>query len=142
MSFFKDLNYFYYKMSLYELQMANENNPYYNLSYNTLLYLNIISQTKECTITKIAEMLNITKSAVTIKVNELVKQNIITKIQNEKDKRIFYLSVTPEIKKTLNFYDNISKKIEMKLKEKYSKEEMEIFSKILHTISEYEWRNL
>lgn len=142
MSFFKDLNYFYYKMSLYELQMANENNPYYNLSYNTLLYLNIISQTKECTITKIAEMLNITKSAVTIKVNELVKQNIITKIQSEKDKRIFYLSVTPEIKKTLNFYDNISKKIEMKLKEKYSKEEMEIFSKILHTISEYEWRNL
>ena len=142
MSFFKDLNYFYYKMSLYELQMANENNPYYNLSYNTLLYINIISQTKECTITKISEMLNITKSAVTMKVNELVKQNIITKIQSEKDKRIFYLSVTPEIKKTLNFYDNISKKIEMKLKEKYSKEEMETFSKILHTISEAEWRNL
>ena len=50
------LNDFYYHMSLYELQIMNGGDFFKGLSYNSLLYINVIEQMKDCTASRIAVM--------------------------------------------------------------------------------------
>lgn len=138
----KEMNYFYYKMSMHELQMMNDQDTYHGLSYNSLLYINIISLMENCTVSKLAESLHVTKSAVTLKLKELEKAHAIQKVQSEDDKRVFYVRLTPEMEKTIGIYDEVFMKIEKKLHETYTKEQLELFAHILHDISGYEWRKL
>lgn len=142
MGIVKEINNFYYHMALYELQVMNGNDYYNGLSYNSLLYINVIEQMKECTVSKMADVLKITKSAVTLKINELVKQGVVVKKQSEKDKRVYYLELSPHITQVLGVYDQVFYKLERELKGKYSQEQLELFGDVLKTISGYEWRNM
>lgn len=141
MSITNEINDFYYHMSLFELQAFHEGELFKGLSYNSILYLNVIDLTTDCTISKLAKLLNITKSAVTLKINELEKQGVITKTQSSKDKRVYYLTISPDMKHTFSLYDKAIAQIEETLKKKYSKEELQTFEKIMHTISDYDWEN-
>lgn len=138
----KEINYFYYKMALYELQVMNDKDYYQGLSYNSLLYLNVIEQVEQCTVSKIAEMLNITRSAVTIKLNELVKQGAVIKTQSETDRRVFYVRLSPQMEQTVSLYNEIFQKVEPHLRQTYSDEQLNLFGEILRTISNYEWRQI
>ena len=133
MGIVKEINNFYYHMALYELQVMNGNDYYNGLSYNSLLYINVIEQMKECTVSKMADVLKITK---------LVKQGVVVKKQSEKDKRVYYLELSPHITQVLGVYDQVFYKIERELKGKYSQEQLELFGDVLKTISGYEWRNM
>lgn len=139
MKLIDEVNNFYYKMSLYELKIMNEGDYYNKLSYNTILYLNVISLTENCTASKLAEALNITKSAVTLKVNEMIKQNLIVKEQSQEDKRVFYIKLSPEMEKAISIYNRIFEKMEKKVMERYTPEELNTFIKILNNISSYDW---
>ena len=97
MDLVKEINDFYYHMALYELQVMNGNDYYNGLSYNSLLYNNVMEQMEECTVSKMADVLKITKSAVTLKINELVKQGVVVKKQSEKDKRVYFLELSPHM---------------------------------------------
>lgn len=136
------MNSFYYHMSLYELQLMNGSDYFNGLSYNSLLYINVIEQTENCTVSRLAEMLHITKSAVTIKINELVRQNIVKKEQSTFDKRVYYLKLSPETGELMKNYDRIFQKAEAELRNKYTEEQLELFGDILETISGYNWRKL
>lgn len=136
------MNGFYYHMSLYELQLMNGSDYFNGLSYNSLLYINVIEQTKNCTVSRLAEMLHITKSAVTIKINELVRQKIVVKEQSTFDKRVFYLKLSPETDELMKNYDRIFQKAEAELRHKYTEEQLDLFGDILDTISGYNWRQL
>lgn len=136
------MNSFYYHMSLYELQLMNGSDYFNGLSYNSLLYINVIEQTENCTVSRLAEMLHITKSAVTIKINELVRQNIVEKEQSALDKRVYYLKLSPETGELMKNYDRIFQKAEAELRSKYTEEQLDLFGDILETISGYNWRKL
>ena len=101
-----------------------------------------MEQMEECTVSKIADALKITKSAVTLKINELVKQGVVIKKQSEKDKRVYYLELSPHMEQVLGIYDQVFYKIERELKEKYSQEQLDTFGEVLKTICGYEWRNM
>ena len=136
------MNSFYYHMSLYELRLMNGSEYFNGLSYNSLLYINVIEQTENCTVSRLAEMLHITKSAVTIKINELVRQNIVEKEQSAFDKRVYYLKLSPETGELMKNYDRIFQKAEAELRSKYTEEQLDLFGDILETISGYNWRKL
>ena len=53
------LNHFFYTMSVNELQLMNEKFKNLNITYNSLLYLDLIAQTPKCTITQLAQTLHI-----------------------------------------------------------------------------------
>lgn len=142
MKIVKEMNYFYYKMAMYELQVMNESDYYNGLSYNSMLYINVISQIPNCTVSKLAELLHITKSAVTLKINELVKNGAIEKIQSEDDKRVFYVRQSMQMKKTIALYDQVFMKIEKEIEKKYTSEQLSIFNEILHDIANYQWREI
>lgn len=133
MDIVKGVNDFYYHMSLYELQVMNGNDYYNGLSYNSILYINVMEQMEECTVSKIADAL---------KINELVKQGVVIKKQSEKDKRVYYLELSPHMEQVLGIYDQVFYKIERELKEKYSQEQLDTFGEVLKTICGYEWRNM
>ena len=122
------MNSFYYHMSLYELQMMNGSDYFNGLSYNSLLYINVIEQLEDCT--------------VTIKINELVRQKLVLKEQSSMDKRVYYLRLSPEIANIMGLYDEIFQKVESDLRTKYTEEQLELFGDILQTISGYNWRQL
>ncbi len=131
MKLLQEIQHFYYKMSLYELKLLNSDDFLNGVSYHTLLYINVISVMENCTVSEIAKALNITKSAVTLKINELEKQGIVYKKQSEQDKRIFYVCLQKKAKHAMKLYDDIFLKAETKLKQQYSEEEMKLFVNIL-----------
>lgn len=136
------INHFYYHMALYELQLMSGGDFYNGLSYNSLLYLNVIGQMKDCTVSRLADALCITRAAVTLKVNELVKQGAVFREQSPADRRVYFLRLSPPVRHITYNYDEIFLRIEEDLRKKYTEPELELFGTILQTISGYEWRTI
>lgn len=128
------LNQYFYTMTINELQLMNTKFQSLNITYNSLLYLDIISYTDNCTTTFLAQSLRISKSAVTIKVNELVKQGLIIKQQSKDDKRVFYLKLNDEIADIYRKYDKALYKAIDVVDKKYSEEEIKTFCNIITNI--------
>lgn len=136
------VNEFYYHMALYELQVMNGDDYFRGLSYNSLLYINVIEQMEECTVSRIAETLHVTKSAVTMKINELAKQGLVIRRQSSQDKRVYHLELSPDMARVMGIYDEVFMKIEKELKKEYTEEELGQFCRIMQSISSYEWRKM
>ncbi|PWL41887.1 MAG: transcriptional regulator [Bacillota bacterium] len=142
MSVVDEINHFYYRMALHELQMMNGSDAFSGLSYNSLLYLNVIDVTEDCTVTKLADALSITRSAATLKVNDLVRQGAVLREQSQADKRVNYIRLSPEMSRAMRLYDKLFERIEERLKDQYTPQELSLFEEILHEISRYDWRRI
>ena len=71
---------FFHDMGILELRIHNEHPAYAKLSYNSSLYLDIISAHQgEYTPSKLADMLHITRPSVTQKINVLEKAGYVTR---------------------------------------------------------------
>ena len=71
------LNRYYYDVTVSDLRQISRTGGG-ELSYNSIMYLDVISYQRaqgECTVSTLANTLHITKSAVTIKVNELERRD-------------------------------------------------------------------
>ena len=139
MKFLDTINHFYYQMSLRELRMTKDAGSYKELTNNSMVYLDVISQTEQCTVSKLADALGITKSAVTMKVNELVKRGFLVKTQSATDKRVFYLTLHPEMQDIYDRFDNIFTSIGRKMERKYTPEELSLFCRMLSDVADCEW---
>lgn len=135
------LNKFYYDMSLNELRLMNNNTLYPDINYNSLLYLNLIYYNKDCTASYLADILHITKSAVTLKVNELIRQGFVTKTQSETDKRVKYLALMPNIADDFALYDERLLKTVEHIAPRYTKDELALLGRMLDDIRK-EYKNL
>lgn len=81
--------------AIFELRLSNMEHEDKVITYNSLLYLDIIrAKNGEYTASNIADLLHVSRPSVTQKINELESTGYITKSQSKKDKREFYLSVT------------------------------------------------
>lgn len=126
---------FYVDMSINELRKAKFNR-YQQITYNSLLYLDIIAYTENCTASYIAGLLNIAKSAVTLKLRELEQQGLIYKTQSEEDKRIFYLHMDEKILREYREYDSILRRALKEVEDKYTKDEISLLCGMLDTINQ------
>ncbi|UFU00207.1 MarR family transcriptional regulator [Radiobacillus kanasensis] len=134
MSLIKKLDEFYYILLLKNLRSMNKNRLYKNLTYNSLLYLEIILYNENCTPSFIADTLQVARSAVTIKVNELVDKGLIIKIPSETDGRVSYLKVSPEVVDDYKIIDQSILTAATEIESKYSKGEIETFISMLDII--------
>jgi DNA-binding MarR family transcriptional regulator len=137
MTFTEAMNYYYYRSSLGELRWMQREDYSFGLSYHSMLCLNIIASLPECTVSRLAEMLGISTPGITEKVNGLVRKGLVEKAQSEKDRRVFLIKLKPEVKAIYESWDRISGEMETRLLEKYSKEEIMLFSKILTDVADY-----
>ncbi len=122
----KTLDKLSHDLSIADLQEAYKNRGNCDLSYHDTLYLNIISaHPNRYTSSQIADLLKVTRPAVTQKINELTKKGYIIRTQSQTDKRVFFLSVNDE----KNYYNEQDKMIEIKvakmLEEKFGEQQVE-----------------
>lgn len=130
---------FFHDMGILELRIRNEHPAYAKLSYNSSLYLDIISAHQgEYTPSKLADMLHIARPSVTQKINVLEKAGYVTRKQNPADKREYFLYFNAEAfaADTQSIYAKLTNQISESMEQRYSKEEIEKFSEMLSYIGE------
>ena len=130
---------FFHDMGILELRIHNEHPAYAKLSYNSSLYLDIISAHQgEYTPSKLADMLYITRPSVTQKINVLEKAGYVTRKQNPADKREYFLYFNADSfdADTQSIYSKLTNQISESMEQRYSKEEIEKFSEMLSYIGE------
>ena len=90
------LDKYYYIMTVNEHKRLGSKVICSDITYNSILYLDLIAYTPDCTPSKLAEILNVSKSAVTSKSAEMIRQGLIESVKSETDKRVHYLKLTPK----------------------------------------------
>ena len=140
MSFADAMNYSYYRSSISELRTMHGGDYSPGLSYHSMLYLNIIAGTENCTVSKLADILQITRSAVTIKVSGLVKRGYVEKQQSGEDGRVWLIRLTPRLADIYAMFDRISAKTEGALREKHPDSDMALFGQMLREVADFEWK--
>lgn len=130
---------FFHDMGILELRIRNEHPAYAKLSYNSSLYLDIISAHQgEYTPSKLADMLHIARPSVTQKINVLEKAGYVIRKQNPADKReyLLYFNTDSFDADTQSIYTKLTQQISESMEQRYSKEEIEKFSEMLSYIGE------
>lgn len=133
----KAIDRLYYNILLNELRMMNENTLYHNITYNSLLYLDLISYTENCTVSFLANALHVAKSSVTLKVNELMRQGLVEKKQSQLDRRVYFLTVQPEILEEFKKLDQAAYYAVEQVQKQYKPEEIDRFCEMLDRFSEH-----
>lgn len=126
---------FYYRTMLEELRAMNGSRLLPGISYNSLLYLDIIDMTPDCTVSRLAELLHVSKSAVTIKVKELLKQGLIEKQGSPEDRRVSFLRINPAIAGEFRSYDKAMDRAMRAVKKMFTAEDIGTFCDILDLFS-------
>ncbi|MCI5774492.1 MAG: MarR family transcriptional regulator [Erysipelotrichaceae bacterium] len=124
----KDL---FHTLTLSELQLMNKNYYDGNMSYNSLLYIDLIYYHEgEYTASKIADELCVSKPAVIMKINELIEKGYLYKQQDTKDKRNYYLYTTDKIKQEYDRYRSLDNQVAAYLENKYDDKQLAQFKMI------------
>lgn len=138
----KEIARYYYSSALCDLKLMNEKIIEGGISYNSLLYLELIfCMDGKCSVSDIAKLLNISKPAVSLKINELIKQGLVTKKTDPKDKRRNFLYVNDKSMPKYKIYrtqDNLAIKT---IKENYTKEEIDKFCEMFSILTEVNLRD-
>lgn len=133
----KSLDTFYYSAALCDLRLMNKQFVNENITYNSLLYIELIyTMNGTCTASKLAELLNVSKPGVTLKLNELMRQGLITKTQDPNDKRKYYLSVNEEAIPQYKVFCHQDSEAIRQITERYTPEEIGKFCEMLDIISQ------
>lgn len=132
----KSLDTFYYSTALCDLRLMNKQFVDENITYNSLLYLELIfSMDGKCTASQIAELLHVSKPAVTLKINELIRQGLVTKNPDPNDRRKNYLSVNEEAIPKYKVYRRQDDVAIQRITKKYSEDDIQKFCEMLNIIS-------
>ncbi|MDO5717866.1 MAG: MarR family winged helix-turn-helix transcriptional regulator [Tissierellia bacterium] len=137
------LNNFYYSTALCDLRLMNAKYLSENITYNSLLYLELIyCMDGKCTASQIADLLYISKPAVSLKINELIKQGLVNKKVNPKDNRQNLLSLNNDKVPQYKIYKHQDSLAVKRIEEKFSKEDIEKFCEMLDIITEINYEEI
>lgn len=132
----KAMSKFYHDLSICELKLQNSMQDKTKLTYNDLLYLDIISaHSGEYTSTQIADMLHVSRPSVTKKIKELAQKGYVIRKQCESDKRVFHLFVNEDL-----YFDysarKIGKELSKRIEGKYSNDDIRNLCELLNLIGD------
>ena len=117
-----------------ELQLANSD-TYQSVTYNSLLYLDLIAYTPDCTAGYLAETLHVAPSAITSKVRELERQGLVTRTRSERDKRVYYLHINEQLRAEYRAYDQILYGALDELEARYTPQQVDLLCEMLDAIN-------
>lgn len=137
MEILEALDAFYYSTALCDLNLMNNRIVDETISFNSSLYMDIIFFMKgQCTVSKLAELLHVSKPGVTQKINELIRQGLVKKTVDPNDRRKNYLSVDESRVPAYKVYRRQDAELQERLGREYTKEDIEKFCKILNVVTE------
>ena len=139
----KALDTFYYSTALCDLRLMSKQFVDENITYNSLLYIELIyTMNGTCTASKLAELLNVSKPGVTLKLNELLRQGLITKTPDPNDKRKNYLTVNEEAIPQYKVFRRQDSEAIKRITDRYTMEEIRKFCEMLNIISEINFEEI
>lgn len=142
MDLFRSINELYYELVLENLRSMNKDKLYNNLTYNSLLYLEVIQLNENCTPSFLAETLHVARSAVTIKVNELIAKGLVIKTPSQEDKRVYHLKVSPHFTEEYTAYDKSLQSAIQEIEENFDDKEIAGFIRMMEIIKKNYGREL
>ncbi len=124
-----------FKLNFYQSVFASFENREASLSVVEAFCVEVIHALKRPTVREFADFAQISSPNAAYKINNLIKKGYIKKVQNEEDKREFYLEVT---EKYLSYshitYDYITT-VMGRIRHKFAPEEVSLIEKFLDEIS-------
>ena len=136
-----ELSAFYYSTALCELKLMNSGIGNDNITYNSLMYLEIIySMHGRCTPARLSRMLSISKPGVTAKINELEKLGLIIKTPDPDDGRQVRLSINEEEMPKYRIYRRQDEEAIREISERFSEEDIKKFYQMLRIITDINYR--
>ena len=139
----KALDAFYYSTALCDLRLMNKQFIDENITYNSLLYIELIyTMNGRCTASRLAELLNVSKPGVTLKLNELLRQGLITKTPDPNDKRKSYLSVNDDAIPQYKVFRRQDSEASKRITDRFTPEEIGKFCEMLDIISEINFEEI
>ncbi|MGL4791654.1 MAG: MarR family transcriptional regulator [Anaerotignaceae bacterium] len=126
---------FYITLVINQLKLTN-GSKFNNISYHSQMYLDIIAFKENCTVSYLAKVLNVAMPAVTSKIKELEKQGLVSKTQSQKDKRVFYLTVNPQLMEEYEIYDKQLYRAIEHLEKKYTESEISLFCNMVEDLND------
>ncbi len=125
-----------FKLKFYQTVFAQFEQREASLSVVETFCVEVIYALNRPTVKEFAEFAQISSPNAAYKVNSLIKKGYIKKVQNEEDKREFYLEVT---EKYLNYvgitYDYIAL-VMQRIRDRLSEQDIEKFEEIMQVLSE------
>lgn len=100
-----------------------------------ILCVEVINALERPTITELTQFMGTSQSNMAYRVSNLLEKGYIKKIQSKEDKRQYYLEPTEKFYRYYRIRTQYIEKVLDRLTKKISKEEIDIFTKILDTIS-------
>lgn len=139
----KALDSFYYSTALCDLRLMNKQFVDESITYNSLLYIELIfTMGGKATASQLAEMLHISKPGVTSKINELIRQGLVTKTPDPNDKRKNYLSVNEEAIPSYKIYRRRDNEAIRRITDRYTPEDIHKFCEMLNILSEINYEEI
>ena len=139
----KSLDTFYYSSALCDLRLMNKQFVDENITYNSLLYIELIyTMNGSCTASKLAELLHVSKPGVTLKLNELLRQGLITKTPDPNDKRKNYLSVNDDAIPQYKVFRRQDSEAIRRITDRFTPAEIGKFCEMLDIISEINFEEI
>ncbi len=106
-----------------------------NLPYSDVLQLFIINHKQNMTVSELAVRLNLSRPAMTQKVNELANKGLVIKTQSSEDKRVTFLSLAEKLIQSCG--DTKSASLIDAVDEKFSEDKKAVFTEILSFMADY-----
>ncbi|MEG0036349.1 MAG: MarR family transcriptional regulator [Oscillospiraceae bacterium] len=129
------INRFYHDLAINDLRLMHMDYNFPNVTYNSLLYLNLIYENQgKYTASALADLLHVSKPAVITKVNELIKQGYLYKKQSERDKRVYFLFAHEDALPEYKAYERMDRVVDMEAKNAYTPEQIDLFCEMLEFV--------
>ena len=106
-----------------------------SLSAMEAISLEVINLLSEPTVGQFADFLNISQSNATYKVNNLIKKGYLERQNSRTDRREYYLVLSEKFYSYIGLLSSYEQEVVRRIRERFSPEELEIFDRMLETIS-------
>lgn len=128
---------FYMKltMSFYKNASQNKALDIGDISTVEMSCLEVVYFLKNPTYSELAEFLNISQPNATYRINKLIKKGYLTKVNDKKDRRIFYLQVTDKFMDYYCLNDNYLNNVIAELEKRCTANDIQQFEKMLNIIT-------
>lgn len=107
-----------------------------HLNYHSILYIDLIHYMDGCTVNDLAGLLNLDKSTVSKRINDLESRGIAYKERDAVDGRVYHIHLRPEAKELSRMYDEPYNRAFERIGKELSPSEMETFCRVLSILSE------
>lgn len=122
-------------MDLDEFALIRDSEYGEKLTYINILHLYIIAHTERITVSELAEKVNMSRPAITQKVNDLERLGMIAKTRSETDKRVYHISIAPVLRDLLK--DAKMATVIDAVDAAFSEEKKAVFAEILDFMTDY-----